>query len=274
LDRQKARQQIIVFLLFTFALSAVFWVLIIQAGQLSAQGQVYTLGLMWCPGVAALLTTLIAQRNLRDLGWKFGPACYLLLSYALPIAYAGVVYALTWLLGWGAFTAENVPQGQPWPAFVLRNATLLFVLGGLLPALGEEIGWRGFLVPRLAKLTSFGNVALISGAIWAVWHYPLILFADYHSGAPRWFALLCFSALVVGISFAFAWLRLKSGSVWTAAILHASHNVFIQRIFDQLTQNTGLTPYITTEFGAGLALMAVVVALLFWRRRNALSATV
>jgi membrane protease YdiL (CAAX protease family) len=270
MDAQNTRRRIFIFLGFTSLFSAIFWALIIRAGQLSTQGQMYTLGLMWSPGVAALLTTFIFQRNLRGLGWKRGPVRYLLLSYALPIAYAGMVYGLTWFLGWGAFTTENVPEGQSWLVFVLRNATVLFLLGGLLPALGEEIGWRGLLVPHLAKLTSFTNVALISGAIWAVWHYPLILFADYHAGAPRWVALLCFSVMVIGISFAFAWLRLRSGSVWTAAILHASHNIFVQSIFDRLTRDTGFTTYITTEFGVGMAVTAVIVAVVFWRREGAL----
>ena len=267
LETQNTRRRIGTFLVFTFLFSAIFWALIIQAGQPSPYGQAYILGLMWSPGVAALLTTFIFQRNFRGMGWGRGPVRYLLLSYALPIAYAGVVYALTWLLGWGALTTENVPEGQSWPLLVLSQATFVFLFGGLLPALGEEIGWRGLLVPQLAKLTSFTNVALISGAIWMVWHYPLILFADYHAAAPRWFALLCFSVLVVGVSFAFAWLRLKSGSLWTAAILHASHNIFIQNVFDPLTRDTGFTTYVTTEFGVGLAAAAIIVALIFWRQR-------
>ncbi len=57
----------------------------------------------------------------------------------------------------------------------------------------------------------------------------MILFANYNnSSAPAWFGLVCFTVLAVGISFPFAWLRLKSGSLWTAVILHAAHNVFIQ----------------------------------------------
>ncbi len=268
LESQNTRRRIGIFLGFTFLFSAIFWALIIRTGEPSAYGQVFTLGLMWSPGVAALLTTFIFQRNFRGLGWKLGSARYLLLSYALPIVYAGVVYALTWLLGWGAFTTMNVPEGQSWPLFILIQATILFLLGGLIPALGEEIGWRGLLVPQLAKLTSFTNVALISGSIWAVWHFPMILFADYHAAAPRWFALLCFSVLVVGSCFAFAWLRLKSGSLWTAAILHASHNIFIQGIFDPLTRDTGFTTYITTEFGVGLAVTAIIVAVIFWRKRS------
>jgi len=270
LDSRKVRQRIVLFLVLTFLFSAILWSIIVRAGQLDARGQLYTLVLMWCPGIAALLTTLIARHDLRELGWKIGPARYLLISYALPVGYAGIAYGVTWLLGWGALTMQNVPAGQPLGIFILRNATLLFLLGGLPAALGEEIGWRGFLVPQLAQVTSFSNVALISGAIWAAWHYPLILFADYHTDTPRWFALLCFTVLIVGISFAFAWLRLRSGSLWTAAILHGSHNIFVQSIFDPLTRNTGLTSYITTEFGIGLAVMAVIVALFFWQRRSAL----
>lgn len=134
-------------------------------------------------------------------------------------------------------------------------------------ALGEEIGWRGFLVPELAKITTFSRTALISGALWAVWHYPLILFADYRSTTPSWYATLCFTVMVVGISFPFAWLRLKSGSVWTGMILHASHNIFIQGVFDPLTRDTGITNWIIGEFGAGLAVVGALVGLLFWQKR-------
>ena len=47
---------------------------------------------------------------------------------------------------------------------------------------GEEIGWRGLLVPELAKMTSFTKTALISGIVWAAWHMPAIFLADYNSG--------------------------------------------------------------------------------------------
>jgi membrane protease YdiL (CAAX protease family) len=139
-------------------------------------------------------------------------------------------------------------------------------------ALGEELGWRGLLVPELAKLTTFTRTALISGAIWALWHTPLILFADYNSGAPKPYAVLCFAVAVIGISFAFAWLRLRSGSVWTGMLMHASHNLWIQGFFDRVTIDTGRTRWFTTEFGAALALVAVIVALVFWRLRHTIAA--
>ena len=221
---------------------------------------------MWCPGAAALITALINQRNVRGLGWRFGNVRYLLLAYALPVVYGGVAYGMAWLTGLAAFTTQNVPAGQPVIAFLLTNATFVFLLGGVLPALGEEIGWRGLLVPQLATLTSFTNVALVSGIIWAAWHLPLLLFSDYSSGTPAWYALMCFAVLAIGLSFVLAWLRLQSNSLWPAVVLHASHNVWIQAILDPLTKNTGITPYITTEFGIALALAAVVIAFIVWRR--------
>lgn len=78
--------------------------------------------------------------------------------------------------------------------------------------------------------------------------------------------------MVLGISSPFAWLTLKSGSLWPAAVLHASHNLFIQGIFDPLTGEAGWTAYLTGEFGLGLALAGLVTAWVFWRRRDALGA--
>lgn len=277
----KPVRKILVFLLITFALSSVFYFLIIKAG---ARGNL-SIGLMWCPGIAGIVTQLIFERNLGGLGWRFRPVKYQLLAYLTPLAYALTAYLVLWLTGLGGFdpeTAQNVISSQygiggtlSIPVFTglyfLVVATVVFVMGGLLPALGEEIGWRGLFVPELAKVTSFANVSLISGMVWAVWHAPVLLFADYNNvGAPGWYGLLCFAILVISMSFAFAWLRLKSGSLWTAAIMHAAHNAFIQAFFTPLTTDTGRTTYFVDEFGLLLALAGLVTAYLFWRKRTEL----
>lgn len=62
----------------------------------------------------------------------------------------------------------------------------------ILLALGEEIGWRGFLVPQLAKLTTFTWVAIISGIIWALWHFPLAIMGMYVAETPLWWSLPIF----------------------------------------------------------------------------------
>lgn len=143
-------------------------------------------------------------------------------------------------------------------------------MGSCLSALGEEIGWRGFLVPELSKHMGFTKVALVSGAIWAVWHSPAVLFSDYNGGTNVWYSMLMFFILVLGVSFMFTWLRLKSGSLWTAVLIHAVHNLFVQGYLDVVTEDTGITKFLTGEFGAALAVSGVLVGLLFWARRNQL----
>src|ERR1700751_4759596 len=111
------------------------------------------------------------------------------------------------------------------------------VIQNLSMKIGEEIGWRGFLVQELIKQMSFTKASLLSGFIWAAWHSPLLLFADYNAGTNRWYALGCSSLTVLSISIMLAWLRLKSESVWPPALLHASHNLFVPGVFDNLTRN-------------------------------------
>lgn len=260
---RETRPELATFLGLTFALSAVFWWLIIDAGSLAAHGGAYVLALMWCPGVSALATRLAFQRNVRGEGWRWGATRWNALAYLLPLGYATAAYGLVWLTGWGGVDPARFRSGVA--AFVV-----LGLLQSLLSATGEELGWRGFLVPALARRLSFGRTALVSGVIWAAWHVPLIAFADYNAGTPTWYAVLCFAVMVVALSVPFAWLRLRSGSVWPAAILHASHNLFVQGFFDVVTVDTGPTRWLTGEFGAALAITIGVTAWLFWRARDAL----
>ncbi len=274
------------FLLLTAALSGIFYYFIIHAGHLGAGRGLYVMGLMWSPGVAGLLTRYRYEKSLRNHGWTWGNPRYQWASYLIPVAYAAAVYLVVWATGLGGFYNREFVNGQitafGWSGLPAGLCLALYVVvvgtigmpGSCSSALGEELGWRGYLVPELAKVTSYSRTALLSGLVWSLWHYPILLFADYNAGTPAWFALTCFTILVVGVSFVFAWMRLKSGSVWTGMLLHASHNLWIQSIFDPLTVDTGKTKYVTGEFGIGLAVAGVVVAFLFWRRRGELPAAV
>jgi membrane protease YdiL (CAAX protease family) len=281
----QVKKKISVYLVLTFALSSIFYYLIISASSIRAGGGIYVLGIMWCPGVSALITQLLFQKSPRGLGWGWGKTRYQLLSYAIPLGYAFVAYGIVWLTGLGGFhnqdfvkkMAEQLHLSGASPALVIliyvAIAATLGLIGSCVSALGEEIGWRGFLVPHLAKITTFSRTALWSGVIWSVWHYPLIIFADYNKEAPVWYSLTCFTVMVLGISFIFAWMRLKSGSLWTGMFLHASHNLFIQGVFTPLTYNTGYTNYVIDEFGSALAIVSIVAAFIVWRKRSELPDT-
>ncbi len=228
---------------------------------------------MWCPTLAALVTCRLLGRRFRSLAWRWPNGRYIAAAYFVPLAYAAVAYGAVWTLRLGGWNSEFVNQvaqrfglrGMPaWGSLTLY--ILFMATGGMMrslsTALGEEIGWRGFLVPELAKQMSF------SGIIWAAWHSPLLLFADYNAGTNRWYALGCFTVTVISISFIFAWMTLKSGSLWPAALLHASHNLFVQGIFDNLMRDTGRTLWYTTEFGTALAATSALLAVYFWTRRG------
>ena len=255
----ESRKRIVTFLVLTFALSAVMQALIIGMGR----APLLDFGIMWSPGIAALITTYAFQGNFRDMGWRLGKPRYLLLGYGLPLVEAALVYGVVWLVGLGAFHGDGLGAGQ-----ALELLTLLFVLEAVPLALGEELGWRGLLVPELSRLTSFTNTALISGVIWAVWHWPLVLSGEYSSAAPWWLALSCFTVSDILASFAVAWLRLRSGSLWPAVLAHASFNLYAQGIFGPLTGDTGITEYVVGEFGVASVLTGIVIAYVFWRLRH------
>lgn len=259
----RLKKELATFLILTFALSSVFYVILGRAGTLGLGGGRYVLMLMWCPGVSALVTRWVYQRNLRGEGWRWGEHRYAILAYVLPIVYASVAYGAVWLTGFGALDLSRFHTG------ILRFL-LLGTFFSISSALGEEIGWRGFLVPKLAEGYSFTRTAFTSGIIWSAWHVPLIIAADYNGGTPTWYSIACFVVMVVGISFPFAWIRLRSKSLWPAAILHASHNLFIQGFFDRVTVDTGITKYLVSEFGAALAVVAVITGYVFWRLRTQL----
>jgi uncharacterized protein len=275
----KSNKKITTFLGITLGISCLFYFFIISAGTLEAGGGLYVLLLMWTPGVAGILTQLIFEHSLKGMGWKPGKFNYLALAYVIPLLYCLVVYGLTWITGLGSFPSpefmENLSLSYPklsGTSGILIFASIAGTLGVILSmvsALGEEIGWRGVLVPELAKVMPYTRVSLVSGGIWALWHMPLIFFADYKlPGVPVWYGAVMFVIMVVGISFILTWLRLKSGSLWTAALLHASHNLFVQSIFTPLTAQNAITPYIIDEFGCGLTIAIAIVAFLFWRKRN------
>lgn len=115
----------------------------------------------------------------------------------------------------------------PAPIALLVAAQFLNVLIGALintlPALGEELGWRGWLLPHLLRL-GLVPALLLSGLIWGLWHAPLILLGYNYPAAPGWLALLLMVGVCTVSGAVFGWLRLRSESVWPAAIAHGTFN--------------------------------------------------
>jgi len=133
--------------------------------------------------------------------------------------------------------------------------------------LGEELGWRGFLTPQLMRYFSFPLTSLIVGLIWSVWHAPLIYLTKYNAGPYGLdMQMLNFTVMTVGLSFIMTYLHLKSGSVWAAAIFHASHNAYVISIFGEMTIKYEDTRLYMGEFGLILPLVVAALGGYFWYR--------
>ncbi|OQO93703.1 abortive phage infection protein [Saccharomonospora piscinae] len=205
---------------------------------------------MMTPAIAALVVVFFMERPQRKawlLGlWPLRPVRRFLVYSALGIfvSIALVVVALPVgaLLGvypadftnFSAFqqtldeqagTAGAAEIPLPIGALIaIQIAVLpLSALLNLIPALGEELGWRGWLLPKLMPLGTLPAL-LVSGVIWGLWHAPLILLGYNYPDAPGWLGLTAMVGMCVLVGAVFGWLRLRSGSVWPAALAHAAFN--------------------------------------------------
>ena len=113
-----------------------------------------------------------------------------------------------------------------WPVFGTEPIPLMFVaaIGSTLMGgqIGEELGWRGYALPRLARPLGLGAASIVLGVIWAAWHVPLfhILGGDTVGQSFPFYLLQ-----VVAMAIALAWVYMKTnGSLSVTMLLHAAVN--------------------------------------------------
>jgi membrane protease YdiL (CAAX protease family) len=273
----RAKRDVCTFLALLLLFSSVFYALVFLVADAPKQWGSYALPFMWCPGLAALVSKLLWDRSVRGLGWGWGRTRYLLIAYGLAIT----VCLLPYLFVWFAFDAfsrsqfievlskAGLPSALRGHAGVLVVVLAVSPVTGFISAAGEEIGWRGFLVPRMHALVGFTGTSLLVGLIWAAWHYPINVAVSplYRPNVPLWYSNACFTLAVIGVSFMHTWLRIRSQSLWPSALFHAAGNAF-QVVLQAATLETSVTSYLTTEYGASFAVVGLLVAFLFWRQRH------
>ncbi len=235
--------------------------------------------LMLTVGLAAIGACLICRRDLGSLGWHWGPWKYQYHSYLIPLAYVAMAYIGIWGLGLGGwYNSDFVAELRA--GYMLESwsdasiIALQFVLTGtvslmlLLPGvLGEEMGWRGLLVPALSKNLGFTQVALLSGVLWSMFHWPLMFLGFYGpSETPLAYQLVLFTVCLVAMSFVMTYLRYRTDSLWPAVTFHMSHNVFAQKFFSPMTEATANTVWFAEEFGLVLPVASALFGLAYWRK--------
>lgn len=249
-----------------------YWLLL---GVGAAPGPTVTL-IMWSIGAAALMAVWLRKIPLASLGWRWGPWRYHAWAVCLPLAYTLVSYAIAGAIGVAKFgAAEQVAQfvsasglsGLGLVPGLILTLTLTFLAGlprSFSSALGEEIGWRGFLTPRINVACGFMLGTFLTGVIWAGWHMPALFLGPYNGGGNAGWEAGCFALNVIAACGFYAWLRMASGSLWPAATAHAAHNLIVQSIFDPLSARGASEITMVGEFGVVFTVVAVLFTLPFW----------
>lgn len=172
-----------------------------------------------------------------------------------PLAFAGVALAAAVALGLWEFDASVFELLPGLPAWASIGILMLAVIVLTPLYWGEEFGWTSYLRLRLVPERPVASTVL-TGLIWAVWHYPLA-FLGYLEFDNVVFGLAVWTVLFLSQEVILSWLRLRSGSVWTASLAHAGNNLVLFLLIG--TALDGQEPSITTLLG-----LVPTVAIALW----------
>lgn len=223
---------------------------------------------MMTPLVSALIMKLVVTREgYRRGGWAdLGLSTLGLktwgLALGLPFLILLVSYGLVFVLG---LAGVGVPQNI---VDVLLNSLINFGVG-LVLCIGEETGWRGYLLPKLMGL-GLKPALLLSGMLQGLWHVPFIVFtAVYHSDGNPWIVVPLFISTMSVAGVLFGYLRVKSGSTWPAVLAHAIFNTY-WTLFNAVTVGATIlaTEYLAGETGLFTLVGVVVSATILVRQRE------
>ncbi len=256
-----ARRHVLTYTIITFALSWLVMGYVIATGGMAKVGN-FILLVMWMPGLVSLAYRGATRMGLADVGWRIGALRFWALAIGVPLLVAALSYALSWGLG---ISEMRIPSdaaiqrnGASSLGELLLRITLISVVIGYIGALGEELGWRGFLLPKLYD-AGVQRPLLVNSVIWGLWHLPLILGGGYASSAMPIVSVALFMVTIIFAGAIVGWLRMASGSVWVATMYHAAHNFFMQTAFEIFNQPGALSPYLSGESGVIPGLMFALV---------------
>ena len=290
------RTQVLRYLAWTFALAYAvqFGAAMIYNHVNRLAGQLVVAAMMFVPALGVRLS----GAGFRDMGWRpeFRKNLKtLLIAWLAPAVLTAVGAALYFLAfpkhfdlsgeyvasAAGAEILEQMrAQGISYPVYALISVICGLTYAPLLNtfvALGEEIGWRGFLYPQLKARFGRRKGWLTGGAIWGAWHWPLIWLIGYEYGAATgndvgYFGfpvvgMLLFCVITIGWGILHDRLYEKSGSIWVPSLFHGAINAAATLPLSLCLTDTGSSRLLgPTPMGilAGLPFIAVAAAL--WLR--------
>lgn len=264
MDKTMESKRLFIYLAFAFGLTlAIFFPYILSGnvwmkdGTLSGMDQFVCIGMLM-PALAMLLTRYITKEGfavtgegsmLLGISFRDGKWFWFLLAVILPWIYYELGYGFMLLLSPGAFDASypavlEITKQEQFIIYLQPFAMMVSGVTASFAALGEEAGWRGYMMPKMIKLWGTKKAVVIGGIIWGIWHWPLTTighnFGRSYFGYPfTGFGAMCIMCIFIGIILTFV--TYKSGSIWPAAFLHAVNNSSpsILRYFTNESKITG-----------------------------------
>lgn len=266
-ENQYTKNGMIVFLIIVIIASAIVEGWSIKGGPIWSN-----LLLMWIPALSAMTANIVMIKNKNEkigikefinrLGIRGCKTYYIALGALIPLIYLLIPYIIYWRIFPNRFAYNGVAL-----PIVLKDVLPLLILGiffNLITAIGEEIGWRGFLFPALLSEMNLKRTLLITSLFWACWHLPILIFGDYMSGAPVWYKIPAFILCVIPIGIIAGLFTYQSKSVWPATFLHAAHNNFDQAVFGVITGGDKKMFYVS-ETGFLTIISAWMVAVVLFK---------
>lgn len=254
------RYPLVAYYLLTLILSGVIFVLLFAAGLVEGLFFLGTFG----PGLAAILVTLLisGRTGVKELLgslliWRVAIQWWLVALLLPALIVLGAVYLFSLFGGPGL----DFSRYQP-----LYSLIPMIILITLLNGVGEELGWRGFMLPRLQSRYNALVSSLIVGFFWGLWHAPVYFIAGTAQSILRsqvgfLAGLLLFILSTMAISMTFTWVFNNTrGSVLIAALLHGATNAWMNYF---LTDPTGEVLGITIWSTALWVVLAVVLVVVY-----------
>jgi len=180
------------------------------------------------------------------------------IAFGVTLLITVAASAIVWATPLASFV---VPEGGLGAEFI--KFFIEVVLFTLTVVLFEEIGMRGYLLPKLLSLGSTRALAL-SGLVWATWHMPIYYFlAPLFPVGNVLLFLPLFYGTIVAASFIFGYLRIYTGSVWPGAIAHSVHNAAWGSLgaFTATTYPVIVNKYLVGDYGILILVGAVIGAI-------------
>ncbi|HZF58901.1 MAG TPA: type II CAAX endopeptidase family protein [Rubrobacter sp.] len=271
--RRRARRGLAIYLAAVVLITGIFDVVMIVT-----LNPLWIAPRMFAPAAASVVARLVLREGFADVSFRLGgrPTWrYIGLALVFPIIIALVAYGTAWgtglarfdprpSAGVGAQLASDVTS-SPLLVFVVMLALSLFlwIIPQTIFAAGEEIGWRGYMLTRLID-SGVPRPILVSGVIWGLWHMPIVFNPGNVSSLGPTLSAVALMGTVVLSGYVYARMRLETGSVWPAIVLHGAWNSVFQTAFVPATMGAGAAWWVG-ESGV-LTLIALAVAAIIFSR--------